>query len=140
MARRGVWLGQLLDAVTYAVVVTAVLVAASGVPSFAFGFGWVGVKYLLFVVGILAFGYATFTLRPRPPWKDDEATEPTGTSVGDREETRVQALAQEVPPARFRRLPVDERLPDGVKMFLASLAILGTSYAMEAVFGVAATA
>lgn len=139
MARKGVWVGQLLDAVTYAATVTGAIFAAASVVSFALGSDWVGVKYLLFYVGFLAFGYATFTLWPTPPWKRDEMTEPKQPSIGGRDETRVQALAQELPPARFRPLPADERWPDGVKLLLTSVAILGTSYAMETVFGVAAT-
>ena len=140
MARLGVWLDQLIDAVTYALVVAGTLFAAASAVSFAFGAGWVGVKYLLFYVGFLAFAYATFTLWPTPPWKKEEGSEPKQPSIGGREETRFQAFAQEVPPARFRPLPVDQRWPVGVKMFLASIAILGTSYAMETVFGVAAVA
>jgi len=138
MARRRVWLGQLLDAVTYTATVTAVVFAAASVVSFFLGFDWVGVKVLLFYAGFLAFGYATFTLWPTPPWKKDEQTTPSQPSIGEQEESRIQALAQELPPARFRPLPVDERLPIGVKLFLASLAILGTSFVMETVFGVAA--
>lgn len=138
MARSGVWLGQLFDAVTYTTTVTAVIFAAASVVSFVFGFGWIQVKKLLFIIGILAFGYGTFALWPTSPWKREEGTQPKQPSIGEREETRIQAVAQELPPARFRQIPVDERLPIGVKLFLASLAILATSAAMEFVFGVAA--
>lgn len=138
MVRTGVWVGRVLDAVTYATAVTAAVVAVAAAVSFPLGFDWVGVKYVLFVVGWVAFGYATFTLRPTPPWKRDEMTEPSEPSIGEREESRFQRLAQELPPARFRQLPVDDRLPVGVNMFLASIAILGTSFVMEVVFGVGA--
>jgi hypothetical protein len=138
MARTGVWTGRVLDAVGYVLAVVAAVLAAAAALSFPLGFGWVGVKYVLFVVGILAFGYATFTLRPTPPWKRGDPADPSQSAVGDSRETRFQAAVQQLPPARFHRLPADDRFPDGVKLFLASLGILATSYVMETVFGVAA--
>lgn len=134
---RSLWLGRALDAVAYVVAVTGVFVVTAAVPSFAAGLGWLGVKWVLFLVGWLAFGYATFSLRPRPPWKgDDGPSSRTGRVLGGRTETRFQAAVQALPPARFHRLPVDDRLPTGVNVFLASLAMLATSFGMEVVFGV----
>lgn len=133
----GRWLGRLFDAVSYAVAVTGLVVGVGGLLSFLAGLDWLGVKWLLFLVGWLAFGYGTFALRPSPPWNDDDPAESRdGEVVGARTETRFQAAVQRLPPARFRRLPVDDRLPAGVNIFLASLAMLGTSMAMEFVFGV----
>lgn len=130
-------LGRLLDAVSYAVAVTAAVVACGGALSFPVGLDWLGVKWVLFLVGWLTFGYATFTLRPKPPWSDDDpAAAETGRPVGNRTETRFQAAVQRLPPARFRQVPVDDRLSDGARLFLASLAMLGTSLAMEVVFGI----
>lgn len=132
-----VWLGRTLDAVTYAAAVTVLVVVPSGLLSFAVSLGWLGVKWVLFLLGWVVFGYATFTLRPTPPWRhDDPATVETGSVITERSETRFQAAVQRLPPARLRPLPVDDRFPAGVNMFLASLAMLGTSLVMEFVFGI----
>lgn len=136
---RSLWLGRLFDTAAYAAATTAVVAVAAAVPSFALGFGWVGVKWALFLVGWLAFGYGTLALRPSPPWKGDDPVadgDGAGEVVGGRQETRFQALVQALPPARFHPLPVDDRLPAGVNVFVAGLAMLVTSFALEAVFGV----
>lgn len=121
---------RLLDAVAYAVVVSALAVAGGAAFGFATGRGWVGAKYALFVVGFLAFGYASFALRPRPPWKDeDSADRDDGWSL---EAAVAEALPREL------RLPADDRVGIGGKLLLASVLILLASFLMEAVFGVAA--
>ncbi|GAA0287631.1 DUF7555 family protein [Halobacterium noricense] len=128
-------LGQLLDAVAYAVWLTAAFAVVSGVLALLVG-GQVapGVKYGLFVFGWLAFGYGTFKLLPSRPWKDDDERGPFETAAG--EDTQFQALVQRLPPARFRPVPVVHRLPTGVRVFLASLVMLGTSLALEQLFGI----
>jgi len=139
MSRLALWVDRTLDVATYAVAVTAVVVALAGVPSFALGLGWLGVKWALFFVGWGAFGYATFALRPTPPWKRGENGTPTRRrlpAIGDRGETRFQSLVRRLPPARFRPLPVEDRLPVGVNLFVAAVAMLATSFLMEVVFGV----
>lgn len=138
---------QLADAFVYANAVAAVVFAFGLVVGLVLGGGFVTAKYVLFVVGILAFGYATFQLRPSPPW-DTKRTEdgkvkvttnePKGQSIGGRDETRFQATVQRIPPLPWFSLPPGERLPVPAKLFLASLAILAWSFVMETVFGIAA--
>lgn len=128
-------LGQLLDAVTYAVWLTAAFVVVSAVLALLVGWRVApGVKYGLFVFGWLAFGYGTFKLLPSRPWEDDDERGPFEVAAG--EDTRFQALVQRLPPARFRSIPVVHRLPTGVRVFLASLVMLGTSLALEQLFGI----
>jgi hypothetical protein len=122
-----------LDAVAYAVAVTAVVGALSGVASLAAGAGLVGVKYGLFVVGILLFGVATFKLRPSPPDSDGGRA---FLPVDRRGESSFQAAVQRALPARYR-VPPGDRLSDAVRLFLASLLALATSYLMERIFGIA---
>lgn len=124
---------QALDALAYAVAVTAVVAGLSGVASLAVGAGLVGVKYGLFVVGILLFGVATFKLRPNPPGNDGDRE---SLPVDRRGASSFQAAVQRALPARYR-IPPDERLSDAARLFLASLLVLATSYLMERVFGVA---
>lgn len=136
---------QVVDAVVYANAVAAVVFAGGAAVGLVAGGGLVTAKYVMFFVGILAFGVATFKLRPDPPW-DTERTDdgkikvtkndPDGRVVGSREETRFQSAIQRIPPLPWFSLPPDDRFPVGVKLFLASLAILAWSFVMETVFGV----
>jgi len=100
--------------------------------SFVGGGGWGGVKYLLFFVGFLLFGITAFGLRPTGAWTESSASSP------NREETRFQAVVQATPPLRRYDLAPDERLPVAAKLFVASVLVLGVSFAMERVFGVTA--
>lgn len=138
-------LRRLLDAVMYGLAVTAVMFVIGGVLGLLLGGGLVTVKFWLFLMGILMFGYATFQLRPSRPWKTEEGedgelkvtkTKPKGESIGSRDESRFQATVQKIPPLSWYSLPPSERWPVGAKMFVASLVVLLTSFAMEFVFGV----
>ncbi|WP_158058532.1 DUF7555 family protein [Halorussus halophilus] len=144
-------LRRLLDAVMYGLAVTAVMfvVGAALGLGFVLVFGGgdvlITVKFWLFLVGILMFGYSTFQLRPSRPWKTEEGedgklkvtrTEPKGEVVGAREETTFQATIQRIPPLSWYSLPPDQRWSVGAKLFVASLVVLLTSFTMEFVFGV----
>jgi hypothetical protein len=119
---------QALDALTYAVVITAVLFAASTAVSLLFGRGLVGTKHLLFFLGFLMFGYGAFGLQPAKPWKD-------GDGSNDDTPKGFQRFAEQTIPTDYRVHPRD-RLSTAAKLFVASLFVLGTSAAMEFVFGV----
>ncbi|WP_101295058.1 DUF7555 family protein [Halegenticoccus soli] len=123
---------QLLDAASYAAVLTGLLFVVSAAVSFALGRGLVGVKHLLFFAGFALLGYATFRLRPKSLWKRrGEAAEESDPA----RETRFQRLARTPLPADLV-LPPEERIPAPARLFAASLVVLGTSAAMEFVFGV----
>jgi hypothetical protein len=119
---------QALDTLIYAVVMTAVLFAVSTGVSLLFGRGLVGTKHLLFFIGFAMFGYAAFSLQPVKPWKDESGSR-------DDAPKGFQRFAEQTIPANYRVHPRD-RLSTGAKLFVASLFILGTSAAMEFVFGV----
>lgn len=123
---------QLVDLVAYVLGVVLVFSAVFGAIGVALGIGLVGVKYGLFVVGILLFGYATLKVRPTRPGKDPRSAR---FPIDRGEETPFQARVQRLVPARLR-LAHDDRLADGTKLFVASLAMLAVSYVMEAVFGI----
>jgi hypothetical protein len=122
---------QAIDAVAYALALTATLVVGLGGVSVVLGAGLVGLKYGLFVVGILLFGAASLKLRPSAPYSDTRNLLP----VDSAEESGFQAAVQRALPERYRLAP-DERLSDALKLFLASLAVLGCSFVMERAFGV----
>ncbi len=123
---------QVMDALVYAAGVTAALAVGLGLLSALLGAGLNGVKYGLFVVGILLFGVATFKLRPTAPYSDSRNLLPTHRE----EETGFQAAVQRSLPERYRLDP-EERLSDALKLFLASVLVLAVSFAMERVFGIA---
>lgn len=125
---------QVLDALVYAVSLTAVVLIVSAVISFVLGSAWVGVKYLMFLVGIGMFGLSTFKLRPTPPWKDTDrlSTDRRGT-------TPFQTIMNNyspIDPNRFAPKKSD-RLSNGVKLLFSSILVLVVSFVMETVFGVA---
>lgn len=118
----------MLDALTYAALVTTVLFAVSTAVSLLFGRGLVGTKHLLFFAGFALFGYGAFSLQPVKPWKD-------GERASDDTPRGLQQVAARIVPERYRVRPRD-RLSTGAKLFVASLFVLGTSATMEFVFGV----
>ncbi len=137
-------LRQLLDALVYAIVVTGVVFVIAVIVCFSLGSDFVGVKYFLFLVGIVVFGYGTFSLYPSRRWKVDRSEgnveikrdTNSGEVIGSRDETRFQSAVQRVPPLPQYSIPPEERFSPGAKLFIASLVILLTSFLMEAVFGV----
>lgn len=149
------WARRLLDLAVYAVGTTVVVAAALLPPSLLAGVGLNGVKFGLFLGGVLAFGYATVLLWPSRPVEDEigqrdrQGTNPEGAGRGaepiesrdevePREETRFESLVGRVPPLdRYEVAPAD-RLHPGAKLYVASLLMLAVSYVMEAVFGIRA--
>ncbi|WP_128476955.1 DUF7555 family protein [Halorussus pelagicus] len=134
-----------VDAVVYALAVAGVVFGLGVVVGLVIGGGLVTAKYVMFVLGLLLFGYATFQLRPEPPWDTTETeggeikvtkNEPSGRVVSERDETKFQAAVQRIPPLPWYSLPPNERLSVAFKLFLGSLATLAWSFVLETVFGV----
>jgi hypothetical protein len=118
---------RLLDTLVYAVALSLVAFLATTATSFAVGAGWGGVKYLLFVLGFLAFGAGAFLLRPTAAWRDEPIVQRTGLTPFERAVRRLLG---------DRALAPDQQLPAGVRVFVAGLLMLGVSFVMESVFGV----
>lgn len=119
---------SLLDAVSYAVWLTALVAVASSPVSLLVGAGLNGVKFGLFIVGFLCLGYAVLLLR--------RATSLHERAGGLRTETRFERLVGRLPPMRWYAVPVRARHQPGTKLFLASVTMLAVSYVMEAVFDI----
>jgi len=136
--RVGLWTFRLIDLAIYVLAVTALCYA----PLFALGAlagGPTLVVNLSFVLGFLMFGYAIYLLWPSPPWQAEVTDEgrleierndelPT---LGSRETTPLQRALQRLPPLSTIERPATDRLSRGLKLFVASLAVLAVSYLTE---------
>lgn len=130
--RRGVRGRRVLYAVQYAVVLTAIVFLGLTVISLPLGWGFVGVKIGLFVVGVATLGYGTYLAWPSSPEdlleQEDEPEEKPG----------FQRFVKDLPPMAWYPLHPAEEYPDWVHVYLATLALFLTSFLMETVFGVVA--
>ncbi|MEF8841922.1 MAG: hypothetical protein V5A62_09905 [Haloarculaceae archaeon] len=120
-------LRKLLDALAYALVLSLAVFLAATAVSFALGGGWGGVKYLLFVLGFLAFGLGAFILRPTPPWRDEPLVQRSGETPFERFVRRLLGDYALAP---------DQQLPAAARVFVAGVVLLAVSFVMETVFGV----
>lgn len=123
---------RLLYLLQYAVVLTAAAFLALSVVSLPLGWGFVGVKIGLFVVGVMTLGYGTYLAWPSSP--EEVYTEDSGSEG----ESWFQKRVGQLPPAAWYPVHPDERYPDWINVYLATLCIFVTSYVMESVFGVVA--
>lgn len=131
---------QAIDAVAYAIAITALTVVFGGVLGLLLGGGWAFVEVVMFVIGWLLFGYGALKLRPTPPWKRNRqgrlgkirevVAEETGTTE-QREDTRVESIVTQTPGVGARVPPPDERLPMAAKLFIAGIVVLLASYLLE---------
>lgn len=129
--------GQLFDLVTYVALMLAVFGGVSGLSAVAVGGRFTpGVKFGLFVFGWLAFFFGTMKLRPKAAWKSDDEGLLELSEDTDVRESDFQRLVQWLPPARFRQVPPDRRLPTGYRMFLAAVCMMAVSIVLEQFFGV----
>jgi|APHM01.1.fsa_nt_gi hypothetical protein len=120
--------GRVVDALQYAIGLTVLAGGALLPISVLVGAGLSGVKYGLFLIGVLTMGYATLLAWPRSP----SDLESEGVN---REETRFQAVVRRFPPATWYPLAPDDRYLDWTKLYLATLFLWGGSFALETLIG-----
>lgn len=138
--RFGLWTFRLVDLLTYVTAVTVLCYVPLFIAAALFS-GPGLVVHAGFVVGFLMFGYAIYLLWPSPPWQAEVTDEgeleiernDELSTLGDREETPLQRLLQRLPPLSLTDRPATDRLSRGLKLFIASLAVLLVSYLTEAV-------
>lgn len=119
---------RLLDALQYAIGLTVGTAGGLLLLSIPLGVGLTGVKYGLFLIGVLSMGYATLLAWPRSP------SDLNAEGV-NREETRFQAFVRRVPPAAWYPLTPSDRYLDWVRLYLATLFLWGSSVALETLLG-----
>ena len=125
-----------LEATYWVVGATVAFVFGLGGIAAVLGDGLLTLKYFLFVVGFLLFGVGSFAL-----WRETRRRPSIWPSVDvgpDRgNELAIERRLWELPGLRGEWLPPGERVSRPVKLFLTGLLVLGISYVMETVFGVA---
>jgi hypothetical protein len=119
------------------VVVAAGAVVLALLGGLLLGGGLARAKLVLFLSGWLLLGLATVRLWPKSPKQVAEGGDsPTRTTASiDESTTRVEAVAETLPPLRWMG-PVSRRLSPPTKLFVAALLVLASSLALEVVFGV----
>jgi hypothetical protein len=130
---------KLADALLYAVVLTVVWAVIFLLPSLLLGGDLVGVKWGLFLVGLLALGAGSFKLRPGKRWRaeDDGLVSGSDGLISDsRGQSQVQRLVDRLLPAPDAPLADDQRFSDGLKLLLGAVCMLLTSFLLEAALGV----
>lgn len=125
-----------IDALAYAAVVAGVTLVLALAIGIATGGGVVRAKILLFLAGWLFVGMATVRLWPKSPRKvaleGDGGTARRTASPGS---TRIESLADALPPLRWMRPPTRQLSP-ATKLFIGGVFVLVISFLLEAVFAV----
>jgi hypothetical protein len=122
---------RLFEAAFWVTGATTLTVLAFGAAVLLVGGELVTLKYVLFVVGLLLFGFGSFAIQPTRPHQDEKRVDAAGE-----EPNRYEVRLQRLPPLRGRRLPFGDRVSRNTKLFLTGLATLAVSAAMELLFGV----
>jgi hypothetical protein len=127
---------KLADALLYGAVLTALWAVIFLPVSLLLGGDLVGVKWGLFMVGILTLGVGSFKLRPGKQWREDE----DGLISDSRGDSNVQRVVDRLPPLRDAPLRDDQRFSDGAKLLLGALCMLAASFLLETALGVGVVA
>jgi hypothetical protein len=115
-----------LDVLAYVLVVDVFVFCLAVVGEAVLGGQWVIVEEIMFVAGVLLFGYATLSLWPTSIEDEEESRMDDYTPDG-----RVQRVANTLPLLPYDSSP---RLPEGVKLFLASIVVVLTAFLIERLF------
>lgn len=127
----------LVEFVYWVLAVAAGVIGFLAIPSVLFGNGLVTLKFALFVVGFIVFGLGSFAIQPSPHGKGPLSR---GFSWGiDSDDVyEFEKRIQQLPPLEGEWLPIQHRVSRNIKLFVASLLILGFSMFLE--FGLGVTA
>ena len=131
----------IVEFVYWVVAVAAAVVVALAIPSFLMGRGLVTLKFVLFVVGFILFGLGSFAIQPNPRGRGPLARAFSWSldSEGDLnvdDQYDFEKRIQKLPPLDNQWLPLRDRVSRDVKLFVASLLVLGFSIFLEVGLGV----
>lgn len=116
MARPGRRTLRALDALIYAVGLTALVFLVGMAAGLVRGNGIVAAEYLLFWTAFVVIGVGAWKLRPRAAWKGESRVDAEA-----RTDTPLQRAFRRLPPLRRYDLADRERATDGTKLLLAGL-------------------
>ena len=121
-----------VDGLQYAVALNVLVVVVLG-PLFVLVTGTlVGLKWVLFLVGLLLLGVGGVKLRPPPPGRESSRLGIANSTAEDGFGGRVGRL----PPVAWYDPGPTDHLSDGARFLLAGVMAWAVSFALEAVFGV----
>lgn len=129
-----------VEGLTYAAVLTMVVILTAFSISIMTGGGAARANLIIFVIGWTLLGYATFRLWPSKPGGEDDSGEESedvdpSRTVGAT--SRFQDIVHATPPLRWMELPAESyRLSLPAQLFLGSCCVLLTSFLLEALFKV----
>ncbi len=131
----------LAEFVYWVVAVAAAVVVGLAIPSFLFGSGLETLKFALFVVGFLLFGLGSFAIQPNPPGRDPLSRAFSWSLAGEgdlnpEDQYEFEKHIQKLPPIDDEWLPIQDRVSRNIKLFVASLLVLGFSIFLEVGLGV----
>ncbi|WP_181686361.1 DUF7555 family protein [Halorhabdus salina] len=115
--------------------VSTAVILILAIPSLAFGNGLVTLKYALFVVGFLLFGVGTFAIQPTPHGRGP-VSRLFGMSLEGEQAFGFERRIRTLPPLEGNHVPDGGRVSRDVKVFVASLVLLGVSILLEVGLGV----
>jgi hypothetical protein len=132
---------QCVDVFTYSLALVGVVAVPVGALELLTLGGLVFTKWVLFVLGGALLMVAGLKLRPASPERRTAAASagPSGDSLGGEDLSWLQRTGAKVPSALDLGLEPHERFPPSAKLLVGSIVMLGVSFAMEALFGVALT-
>ena len=115
-----------LDVVGYIFLVDLIVFCIAIVGEIIVGGQWEVVEEIMFVAGVLLFGYATLSLWPTSIEDEPNTRLDDYTAVG-----RVQRTVDALPMLTSGS---SMRLPENVKLFLASIVVVITAFLIERLF------
>lgn len=115
----------LLDILGYLLVVDFLVFGVAVVVSIVVGGQWAAVEAIMFVIGVLLFGYATMLLWPTSIEDEEDARMDDYTATG-----QIQAIVNNIPILSAYDDSA-KRLPVGLKLFLASILVVFTAFLIE---------
>jgi hypothetical protein len=122
---------RLLEFCLWVLAAAASVILVLAVLSVVTGGGLLRLKFLLFVVGFLAFGLGSLGLQPESPRRDGERI----TFEHDTE-TRFDERVQKLPPLQGEWIPMSDRVSRNVKVFVTGVVLLSVSLLLEVAVGV----
>lgn len=128
---RRLWI-KTVDGVQYAVALNALFVLALAPPLLLATGSLLGLKWFLFLAGLLCIGVGSVKLRPPPVGRESTRFGVSNTRTAD----GFGGLVGRLPPVASYDPEPGERLSDGARFLLAGATAWVVSFAMERVFGV----